>query len=229
VPGGRFGQEIYFEKGEIEQICEDELRNAQMLPSSPEPIRIERFIEKHFGCRFVYEDIADGVLGCTAFKSNGAIEFVAVSPSLDDGTESGRRRSRSTAAHEAGHCILHPLLFMGDFKQLEFASLSNLDFQKRRIMCRSQDFNANERHGYDGRWWEVQANKAIGGFLLPRKLVAIRIAPFLRKVGKLGLDALPTDARFAAEKDIAQAFDVNVIVARIRLSQLYPETQQATL
>lgn len=229
VPGSRFGQELYFEKGEIDQICEDELRKAQMLPASPEPIRIERFVEKHFECRLVYEDIADGVLGCTAFKMNGGIALVSVSPSLDDGTDTGRRRSRSTAAHEAGHCALHPILFMGDFNQLELAYPENLDFKGRRIMCRSKDFAGAEQRGYDGRWWEVQANRAIGGFLLPRKLIATCVAPFLQNVGRLGLAVLPADARPAAERHVAQVFDVNPIVARIRLSDQYPEAAEAML
>ena len=54
----------YFKLGEIEEICTDALQSADLYPSSPEPIRIDRFVEKRFG-DFEYQDLPDGVLGFT--------------------------------------------------------------------------------------------------------------------------------------------------------------------
>lgn len=225
-PGARFGQEVRFEKAEIDQMCEEALQRAALLPSSPGPIRIERFIEKHFSCRLLYEEIGDGVLGCTGFNKDGSIALVAVSPSLDDGSDTGRRRVRSTVAHEGGHCLMHPILFMDAEDQLDLGSgeSSGLDFKGRRILCRSGDIDAGCRKAYDGRWWEYQANRAIGGFLLPKRLVSMAVAPFTRTVGALGCCGLDPSARREAEKHIAVTFDVNPIVARIRLAEMFPDT-----
>lgn len=226
-----FGQEIYLKKSEIDAICEDALREAGLLPSSPEPVRIERFVEKHFSCRLVYEEVAEGVLGCTAFKPDGGIALVAVSPALDDGSDTGRRRSRSTSAHEAGHCLMHPILFMtaGNQEYFDLAATGNVDFKERRILCRSEDFRISKPIGYDGKWWEYQANRAIGGLLLPKKLMIESLKPYLKPAGLLGLEVLPAESRTDAERHIANVFDVNPIVARIRLSETYPESSQHTL
>lgn len=224
-PGSYFGQEIRFDKAEIDRMCEDALREAKMLPVAPEPIRIDRFIEKYFGCRFAYEEIADGVLGCTMFKADGGIALVTVSPSLDDGTVVGRRRSRSTSAHEGGHCLMHPILFMQNPDQMDLEYKENLDFGLRRIMCRSEDL-AGRGKGYDGRWWEYQANRAIGGFLLPRRLVTAAVGHLLKRTELLGTEILDGSVRQEAESVVAEVFDVNPVVARIRLAEMFPETGQ---
>ena len=164
-PGGVFRQTIRFEHREIDQMCVDALKAASLLPSDPSPIRIDRFIEKHFSSRVAYEDVDAGVLGCTVFEPSGKIKVVMVSPALADGTTVGRRRERSTLAHEAGHCLMHPTLFMDDGTQTVFTGTchENLDFKQRKILCRDDDFRRNGRK-YDGRWWEYQANRAIGGY-----------------------------------------------------------------
>ena len=226
--GSYFGQEIRFDKAEIDRMCEDALREAKMLPAAPEPIRIDRFIEKHFGCRFVYEDIAEGVLGCTMFRADGGIALVAVSPTLDDGTVVGRRRFRSTSAHEAGHCLMHPILFMQNPDQMNLEYKENLDFGRRRIMCRIDDL-AGRGKGYDGRWWEYQANRAIGGLLLPKRLVSAAVGHLVKRTELLGTEILDAEDRKNAESVVADAFDVNPVVARIRLAEMFPETGQMVM
>ena len=226
--GSVFGQEIFFEKSEIDQMCEEALRSAQMLPQVPEPIRIERFIEKHFGCQVVYEEVADGVLGCTAFTATGRVALVAISPRLEGGSDVGRRRSRATAAHEAGHCLMHAMLFMGQQTGSLFDSQAeeNWDFKERRVLCRLQDIDAATKTRYDGRWWEYQANRAIGGFLLPRKLVSQAVSAYLEKVGNMGAEVLGPESRHDAEMHVVRIFDVNPIVAKIRLTEMYSESNQ---
>ena len=209
-------------------MCEEALRSAHMLPQVPEPVRIERFIEKHFGCQVVYEEVAEGVLGCTAFTATGRVALVAISPRLEDGSDVGRRRSRATAAHEAGHCLMHAILFMGQQTGSLFDSQveENWDLKERRVLCRQQDIDAATRTKYDGRWWEYQANRAIGGFLLPKKLVAAAVAPHLHKVGNMGAEVLSAESRHHAEAQVVKLFDVNPIVAKIRLSEMYTESDQ---
>ena len=179
-PGGRFKQARFIKPHEIDDMCVQALAEAGLLPAEPSPIRIDRFIEKHFGCALVYEDVMEGVLGCTLFEKNGAVKAVAVSPGLDDGTVSGARRERSTLAHEGGHCLMHPILFMEAETQMSFDEThENLDFRERRILCREGDISGRGKR-YDGRWWEYQANRAIGGLLLPHKLVAQCVTPCFR-------------------------------------------------
>ena len=47
----------YFTPSQIDNMCCDELRGVGLLPSSPEPIRIDRFIEKRFNVSPQYEDL----------------------------------------------------------------------------------------------------------------------------------------------------------------------------
>lgn len=218
--GSPFSQIIYFKPGEIDKMCEDELRKAGCLPSTPQEIDIELFIEKHFRCTLDYADIEPGVLGYTYFDKKGSPKLVGVSPSIDDGTPQGRRRTRSTFAHEAGHCMMHPILFMEEGTP----SLpgQNLDHEKKRIMCRAPDFGSN----YNGRWWEYQANCAIGGFLLPKQLVCQSCEEFLVGSGGLGIKILPPEQRENAVQHVATVFDVNPAPARIRLEQIFPEKSQ---
>lgn len=227
--GGCFKQSLFFKPREIDDMCVQALAKANLLPAEPSPIRIDRFIEKHFDCAVVYEDVMEGVLGCTLFEKNGAVKAVAVSPGLDDGTVSGARRERSTLAHEGGHCLMHPILFMEPETQMSFGGEhENLDFRGRRILCREGDISSKGKR-YDGRWWEYQANRAMGGLLLPHKLVAHCVGPLLSTSGSLGLEALCADRRPEAEQRVAERFDVNPGVARIRLSEMYPETAQLEL
>ena len=72
----------YFTSSQIDNMCCDELRGLGLLPSSPEPIRIDRFIEKRFNVPPQYEDLPNGVLGFTRFGKNG-VKAVVISAALD--------------------------------------------------------------------------------------------------------------------------------------------------
>ena len=108
-------EQPYFKDTEIDRIAVEELLGAGLLPSKPEPIRIERFVEKRFGlARVSYEELPTTVLGYTQFSRKG-VEAVFVSRALaEEGTRVSERRINSTLAHEAGHGLLHAYLFMLD-------------------------------------------------------------------------------------------------------------------
>ena len=227
---GPFLERPHFTLIEIERICTIELRQAELLPSEPAPIRIERFIEKRFGVSPSYEHMPDGVLGFTEFGPDGVIAIV-VSDLLD--TE-GRdvvqeRRLRTTLAHEAGHGLMHAYLF--DSANLSIPLLDDSS-DGPKILCRDvAGENSSPRQGYDGRWWEYQANKAIGCLLAPRKLTEAVAADFLEPAGQLGLAMLPDHRRDAAARAVGEVFDVNPVVARYRLDEMYPrrDTEQPSL
>ncbi|MCY4398363.1 MAG: hypothetical protein OXE96_03330 [Gemmatimonadetes bacterium] len=102
------------------------------------------------------------------------------------------------------------------------------DYEKRRILCREADIGATGT-SYHGKWWEWQANQAIGGLLLPRELVETCVESLTEEQGLLGTRVLPTTQREPASRLLSEVFDVNPAVARIRLSGLFPSDNQGTL
>jgi hypothetical protein len=199
---------LYFDDlGEIDEICLEALKRQALLSSHPAPIRIERFVEKEFKTALRYEDLGPDNLGCTIFNSSGAVQAILVSRSLEEqNTTPARRRVRSTVAHEAGHGLLHGPLFAG--------CAPGLAENQRRILCRSEDILVETKQSYRGRWWEFQANQAIGSLLLPGPLVNA----FLEESGSR--NPAPEERESLAKK-AAAIFDVNPIVARIRLDSFF--------
>jgi hypothetical protein len=220
---GPFKERPFFEAEDIEQICTDELRAAGLFPTTPEPIRIDRFIEKRFHVSHRYDDLPEGVLGYTKFGKNG-VEDIVVAKKLDEEqTDVSERRLSTTLGHEAGHGLLHAHLFVLGTKPLGLFG----DSQSREpvILCR----NETARSKYDGSWWEFQANQAMASLLMPRKLVEVAVSPYLISTGILGAKYLEKTRRKEAETSLAQTFGVNPIVARLRLDTFYPDTPQLHL
>jgi hypothetical protein len=164
---GPFFESPYFKAGVIERLCTKELRDAGLYPSAPEPIRIDRFIEKRFGVSPSYEELPEGVLGFTRFGACGVTEIIVASDLDDDQGTPNERRLRTTLAHEAGHGLCHAHLFYLGTKPLSLFGETDASPQ---ILCRDVAGEA-QGHSYDHRWWEFQANQAIGGLLMPRRLV----------------------------------------------------------
>lgn len=103
-------------------------------------------------------------------------------------------------------------------------------FKDNRILCRDNDIRPGEgRRSYDGRWWEWQANRAIGGFLLPKELVKQAVSPFVDQSTFMKSPSLSPAARQKAEKEVAEIFDVNPVVARIRIYEFFPEMPETQI
>jgi hypothetical protein len=217
--GGAFGQRLVFEEDEFDKIALQELRDAKCLPEEPAPVRIDRFIEQRFRCTIDYQDLGADALGATLFGKDGSVRGIVIDSHL--ATDAADKLFRSTAAHEAGHGLLHSLLFIQNAQQREFR-VDNADFQNGRILCRATDVKPGQRRGYDGRWWEYQANRMIGSLLLPRPLIAKAIVPYLQSTKITGNPLLPTECRQDAAASVARIFAVNPIVAQIRLEEVYP-------
>lgn len=216
---GPFSERPHFEPHEIDQICGSELRKVGLYPKAPEPIRVDRFVEKRFKVTPEYEQLPEGVLGYTKFGKSG-VEAIVISAELDSDTGSvAQRRLRATLAHEAGHGLLHAHLFvMGGGALTLFDADSRGDHQ---ILCRDVH-DASRPSSYDGRWWEYQANKAIGALLLPRALLSTALKPYVAPSGLLGMETLDESRREDAARALADIFDVNPAVARIRINDVYP-------
>jgi hypothetical protein len=217
---GQFSERPHFEPSEIDRICDAELRKAGLFPNTPAAIRIERFIEKRFDVTPEYDELPDGVLGYTRFGKNG-VEAIVVSAALDAAEgKVAERRLRTTLAHEAGHGLLHAYLFALSEKPLHFFDKDSQADHK--ILCRDVQGEEPKRRAYDGRWWEFQANRAMGGLLCPQSLVEMALKSHLVPSGSLGAMRFDEANRDAAVREVSETFDVNPVVARIRINELYP-------
>lgn len=229
---GPFMEQPFFKPSEIECTCAEELQKLNLYPSDAAPIRIDRFIERRFQIQPTYADLPNGLLGFTRFGANG-VEEIVVAKSLDDmGTKPAERRLRTTLAHEAGHGLLHAYLFaLGSRPDSLFSD--GLAADEPKILCRPDGVSGatptNKKASTS--WWEVQANMAMGALLLPRALVDKALAPMLVPLGSLGAMNLPASRRDGTIRILADTFDVNPVVARIRLDGLYPASgdRQLTL
>ena len=223
---GPYPVRLIYETAEIDRICEDALRQSGRLPGVPQPIEIDRFLEKFFEVQVVYDDLGEGAIGCTVFNRRGRVTGFLISTSIEaDGTKSGKRRARATLAHEGGHGLLHPRLFMEDAgtgslfggratREGEFfveIRMSVLWERKRPI------------GGVGGSGRRIERS----GLLLPQKLVTTAINSMLNR-DKI-IHVLPDDKRSEAEALTAKTFDVNPAVARIRLQEMFPASLQISL
>ncbi|MBI4095184.1 MAG: ImmA/IrrE family metallo-endopeptidase [Candidatus Liptonbacteria bacterium] len=215
----------YFTRDEIERLCTDELKALDLFPKEPQPIRIERFVEKRFG-PVSYQDLPESIMGFTRFGRDGVEKIVVARSLIDAGRASSERRANTTLAHEAGHGLLHSHLFALETPPPSLFGPDNAE--PMRILCRDDAFT-HQRLRYDGRWWEFQANQVIGALLLPATLVQECISDYLEGRGLLGMKVLPARRREAAAIRVSEVFDVNPVVARIRLEQLFPVGDESQL
>lgn len=226
---GLSGLRPFFTDDEMERAAIEELQSVELLPSSPQAIRIDRFVEKRFGNACVrYEPLDGGVLGYTQFGRKG-VEAIIVSRALsEEGSRVAERRINTTLGHEAGHGLLHAHLFALDsFPIALFENASEVT--PTRILCREEVPTPERHRRYDGRWWEFQANRMMGALLLPRPLVHACLRILLVRTGALRAEVLPDAARPAAARLLSDVFDVNPIVAQIRLQTLYASIDASQL
>jgi hypothetical protein len=121
-------------------------------------------------------------------------------------------------AHEAGHGLLHAYLFALETPATTLFGTSELS--GTQILCREVLADGLGPRPKSS-WSEFQANRAISALLLPRKLVAMALQPYLSSTGTLGGTTLDPARRRAAEVALSDTFDVNPIVVRILLDELY--------
>lgn len=98
---GPFATRPFYKPAEIDRMCGDALKAAGLMPDSPEAVRIERFVEKHFKVSPRYEPLPDGVLGYTSFGPSGVTGIVITTALDEEGGSVSERRIRTTLAHAA--------------------------------------------------------------------------------------------------------------------------------
>jgi hypothetical protein len=218
---GPFTERPYFSNSEIEKVCSDELRAVNLYPDIPSPVRIDRFIEKCFKVVPSYEDLGNNILGMTVFGPTGVAQILVSKALEEDGSVAAERRIRTTLAHEGGHGLFHTELFaMALQKKPLFGDLSDPNAPK--VLCRDE---GEGTLSYKGQWWEYQANKAIGALLMPKSLVETSLDEFFSTKGLLGLRVFDHNRSGDAVRSLVDTFNVNPVVARIRLGQLFPQSE----
>ena len=234
MQSGPFIERPYYEDSDIESIVTDELSRVGLLPTAPEPLRVDRFIEKRYRIVPQYEDVPDGILGFTRFGAKGPEEVVVSKSLSEEGGRVAERRMNSTLAHEAGHMLLHGHLFALERRAGTRPLFDDgLNEKEQTILCRPDSVGlpsgSTRTHSYDGRWWEFQANKVIGVLLLPRQLANKALDSLLVPHGRLGIRLLDDTTREEGVHVLVEAFDVNPAVARIRIGELFPASAQGQL
>ena len=215
---GSGGSRPFYTESDVENMCDDALRAAGYYPPSPQPVKIDRFIEKHFKVSPRYEDMPTGILGFSRFGSSGMVSMHISQALVDEDTSSAERRVNTTLAHEAGHGLMHAHLFaLPEYDSTLFGHGADVEGQK--VLCRDQ--KRTPKKVYDGRWWELQANLAIGPLLMPRRLVQEALRPFLIPRGTLGAEEVDPRRHEEAARQLAEIFEVNPAVARIRIDKTY--------
>jgi hypothetical protein len=220
-------QQPFYSERDVENMCEDALRSAGYLPDTPQAIKIDRFVEKHFKVSPRFEDMPAGVLGFSRFGDRGMVSMHISQALVEEDSRAAGRRVSTTLAHEAGHGLMHTHLFVlsGTASSL-FGHGSEVEGQ--RVLCRDEKTTAKKV--YDGRWWELQANMAIGPLLMPRRLLGTALQPFLIARGTFGAEEIDPKRREEAVRHVAETFDVNPAAARIRIDKIYkPMGNQLTL
>lgn len=215
---GPFPRTIYIPESRIERICVDALAACGLLPQQPEPIRIDRFVEKQFALSTNYENLQGrfgyGVMGACQFNRNGEVQQILVDVALgEDESKLGERRCRSTLAHESGHGLLHGEIFSEKLRaDEEVASFGIVDGKvcgsvyAEGFACRAMDDPSPRKND---EWWEIQANKAMAALLLPKSLVTAQ----LRQVC-----ANPKTDLQTACSSISEVFNVSLTMARLRIA-----------
>lgn len=206
---------------DVEEICLRELKEMNLLPDAPQPIRIERFIEKRFDIEVEpWDHGSNKHPGMTLFDSAGRPVAIVMNRQLDATDDlQAERRARSTMAHEAGHALLHGPFFRDEpikrrSPRLAFYHPSENVFG-----------DVPEAGDINSMWMEWQANAAIGGLLLPEHLVRVAVGEFLTDRGKLDM------SRFqAAVQHLVAVFNVNASAVRVRLLRhLFPYNERSSL
>lgn len=225
-------QRIWYEYEEIEQIAEDELRRAKLVPSMSQPVTdLERFIEDHLKVKLdQYCDLPEGVLGLSQFQPRRS-PTISISRELTELAECEHPpagavgRWRATMAHEAAHVVLHRYLFEpGLTPQMSSEVTAPHKVTTGLMRCLTRDVApVNDKNWAQVRrkpdWREVQANRGMAALLMPsrifRRVATQQISEF--NMSSVSSGTIDSTTLAAA---MSELFKVSKQAATIRLESL---------
>lgn len=234
-PSSPFGQRLYFETAEFEQMMEDvRSRAGADVFTEGDGVDVDLVLLRAFDLEADYVELPDGVLGRTLFDQFGRVQRVEVDRTLSDAAEHdrlARRRLRTTLAHEVGHVACHPQLFFEDTSTLSLFPTKDDEKERaaKRIMCREAGVGTFK---YTGEWWEYQANQCMAALLLPRRLFIEKANDVLSSLDCASVEeAVRREQGEEVLRALANCFDVSFEATWYRLESLgfVPEGGQAQL
>jgi hypothetical protein len=207
---------LWYDDDEIEQIMQDELRKAGLLPTVEScVVDVEALVQNHLKSPFdQHADLPADVLGLTEFHPRrpptvrinkdltGIIDGDWIPPGIEG-------RWRATVAHEAAHVLLHRILFDEPLNQDSLFAADTAPTRPALQRCLKRDLQ-HRAGGYD--WREVQANRGMAALLMPRKIFT--------KVARTTLAGKSADEIRSASRTLAARFAVSGQAANIRLQTL---------
>jgi hypothetical protein len=221
---GPFCRRLYIHESHIERICREALASVELLPESPGPVRIERFIYLTFGFEEEFETLPANIMGCAKFTRNGLCRIIVNRDLAEQDDPVSRLRVRSTLAHEAGHGLFHNQLFIEKLERDAMTRLLGGDdgvfdsVTAEGFMCRAE---AGMTEVPKFEWWEYQANLAMAALLLPKHLVVEAARARMPQVLS-GPGTFETRVA-AAERELAGLFNVSRKMVSIRLGKWWSE------
>jgi len=215
---------IWFEEHEFDAMMDEARSKAGTVTfSEGAGIDVEAVLQGAFKIVPDFVDLDPGVLGRTAFHRDGHCE-IQISRTLAeaaDGDLVARRRLRSTIAHEAGHVVQHAHLHVTDTGTLSLFEEPAREAPK--VLCRQETVESFKggAAGYDGEWWEYQANRGMASLLLPRREVMNYLLALLSARGFETIrEAMKSGKTEEIVREIMRIFDVNMPVVVFRLQEL---------
>jgi hypothetical protein len=171
---GRFHRRLWFEDGEIELLSakhlEEYLRTNKKATNEDQTVDefIEIYLPKAVKKNIVFDPYADlvrsegsDVLGATYFCKDCVEVKIERTLTIEAERLDQWGRYNATVIHEAGHCIIHSVLFESDPRQQVLFSGAG----PKKITCLQRNIE-----GYrTGEWWEFQANQFMANFLMPKE------------------------------------------------------------
>ena len=218
---------LWFTVDEIENIMENELRRAGLLPTVSDPVvDLEGFLEFGLGVKLdMHTPLKPEILGVTEFVRNGR-PLVSINSDLTSEAEKKgalhgtRGRWRATLAHEGSHVVLHRRLFEAPAEQGVLFDVDEVDTPKM-MRCLARDVSFGRCHS---DWREMQANLGMASFLMPAdvfKAVVRAVVGNDRCGGTVPSVPDPESAAFREfVTEISRRFEVSQQAARIRLETL---------
>jgi uncharacterized protein DUF955 len=199
---GRFPRRPHYETSELEDVCEDLVRELRRLRHSTEEALstddLAVLIEQHAADVDLFADLPAHLDGVTDF-SRDARPRVRIAARLS-GQARLAYRLRTTLAHELTHVVLHNFIWWFD---------PGVAFDPRALSPRC----ALRARAID--WMEWQANYCAGALLIPASALNGAEPVFERSAGGRALIA-----------SVQTRFEVSYPLARIRLRQLGSVTQR---
>lgn len=211
---------LHFDPEEFEVMMDDlRLRTGSDCFTSGRGVDIDFVLLKALEIEPDFVDLPEGIMGRTLFHPDGRAE-VQVSRKLADQAETndtGRRRLRTTLAHESGHVACHRSLFLRDTESLSLFAGDDQD-TRPPIMCRGESIRPSR---YTGEWWEYQANQCMAAVLFPRELFRNHVSLVLRELGRPSFeDAVCGGVAENALRQLSKTFDVSMQATVLRLEAL---------